>query len=415
VTLLILNRRRFAEQIPVWLADIDPDLVLITARSVVTGDVLSRCRSLYREIVVVDDYDGAEVDDIIVTAARRHAVDRILSCTETDVLRAARAREALVLPGQGLASAIAYRDKYEMKSLAAAAGLAVTPMCRLHTDDDLLGFVRMHGLPVVVKPSDGGGSVGVRVLSDQRSIDDLIAERAAKPAGPHIVEAYVEGEFYAVNGLMAAGDVLQMWSFWSTPNLSTVAEGRALIQWMLLPGDDLNLRLQTFARAVIRALPAPPDVTAFHAELFHTPADELVLCEIACRPGGNGTVPAYEHEFGVNLYAAMLRGQASGRRSADLRTSPTGLGGWVTFPPRRARLSRLPERCPIEGVYSYTTTGQVGTVHAGAHASADHIAQVLVSGPLDRSLAPTMQLISDWWDAACVWEPAARSTSTGST
>jgi hypothetical protein len=404
VTLLVLNRRRFAELIPVWLQDIDRDLVLITARSVVTDEVLSRCRGAYREIVVVDDYDHPEVDDIVFVAARRHAVDRILSCTETDVLRTARARAALSLPGQGVASAIAYRDKFEMKSIVAAAGLDVAPMRRLHAPSDLEDFVRAHGLPVVVKPADGGGSVGVEILSDRRSVERRSAALAADASAPHIVEAYVEGEFYAVNGLMAGGEVLQMWSFWSTPNLSTVAEGLPLFQWMLLPDDDLNRRLQAFARAVIRALPAPPDVTSFHAEVFHTPDDEIVLCEIACRPGGNGTVPAYEHEFGVNLYAAMLRGQASGRRPDDLRPGPSGLGGWVTFPPRAARLARLPERCPIDGVYSYTTSGRVGAAHSGAHASADHIAQVLVSGPLDRSLAPTMQRIAEWWEAACVWE-----------
>ena len=404
MTLLVLNRRRFVEQIPAWLEDIDRDLILITARSVISDEVLERCRDAYRDILIVDDYDHPVVDEIIVTAARRHAVDRILSCTEIDVLRTARAREMLSLPGQHIASAVAYRDKFEMKSLVAAAGLAVAPMCRLHTASDLDDFVRAHGLPVVVKPVDGGGSVGVEVLSNRRSIERRIADLPEKFHEPHIVEAYVEGEFYAVNGLMAAGEVLQMWSFWSTPNLSTVSEGRALIQWMLLPDDDLNRRLQEYARAVIRALPAPPDVTAFHAEVFHTPEDEIVLCEIACRPGGNGTVPAYEHELGVNLYAATLRGQASGRRPADLWTCPTGLGGWATFPPRAARLVHLPDRCPIDGVYSYTTTGRIGVMHTSAHASADHIAQVLVSGPMGQSLAPTMQRISKWWNEACVWE-----------
>ena len=383
----------------------DHDLVLITARSAITAEILSDCRDEYRDIVVVDDYDHPKVNELILETALCHRPARIISSAETDVLRAAKLRSALSLPGQDLASATAYRDKFYMKSLLAQSGLPVAPMREVTKAYDLRNFVRAHGLPIVVKPRAGGGSVGVKVLADEKGVDRLGAQLSNNAS--LIVETFIDGDFFTVDGLMAGGHVLQMWPSRTSPNLLTVAEGRPLLSWMLPGKDELNRRIRDFVEAVVRSLPSPSEVTAFHAEVFHTTADRLVLCEIACRPGGCGHVPVYEHALGVNLYAATLRGQAGcSERPIDLTERPKAMGGFAWFPPRAGILRRLPQKCALEGAYRYSASGRVGTKYVGATSVADSVAQVLVKGPPDRNLEPTVRALVSWWEEACIWEAA---------
>jgi biotin carboxylase len=407
VTLLVLNRRPLVESIPGWLSDIDPSVVLLTAASAVRPGTLDRVADRYREVVLVDDYAGESVETLALELARRHRVTRVLSTAEVDVLRAARIRERLGLPGQDVRSATVYRDKFRMKSVAAAAGLPVAGMRRIDAPRDLADFADSCGFPIVVKPVDGGGSVGVAVLSDATALHEWIASVGTSEPHGLLAETWVSGEQVVVDGLMAGGEIVQCWALrMRHPYLTTVAEARACVGWMLPRGDALGERARDFAARVVRALPGPAEVTAFHAELFHTADDRLVLCEIACRPGGTCHVPAFELAFGVNLYAASLRGQAGRRDPVSERADdPRMLTGWAQFPPRAGRLLAVPAACPLPGVHAYSHTAAVGTEYHGARSVADNIARVLVAGPAGTDLAGRLAEVEAWWAANCRWAP----------
>ncbi|MGK5627812.1 ATP-grasp domain-containing protein [Streptomyces sp. URMC 123] len=407
MTLLVLNRRPIVERIPEWLADAGTGLVLVTARSALAGGVLERVRDRYEEVVAVDDYDGPAVEESVTGLAARHRFTRVLGTTEVDLLRAARIRERLGLPGQGRASALAYRDKFLMKTLTAAAGLPVAAMRRVRSAADLREFAGRAGFPLVVKPVDGGGSVGVRTLAGPAELERLLAgEAAALTGGTAIAESWVGGDCYVVDGLMAAGRVVQSWPVrMGRSNLSSVTSSRSVTGWMLPRGHRVGERARDFVAEVIAALPGPEEVTAFHAELFHTPDDRLVLCEIACRPGGVGHVPAYEHAMGVSLYGATLRGQAGLAPSPrPLVTDPDALAGFCWFTPRPGTLRALPAHCPLEGVRRYVPRAAPGSVHHGARSVADHVAQLLLAGDPAEDLGPRMAEAEAWWEANCLWE-----------
>ncbi|PCG84212.1 hypothetical protein CIB93_20570 [Streptomyces sp. WZ.A104] len=406
MSLLVLNRRPLVDRIPGWLADADAELVLVTASSALAGRGRAEITGRFAEIVSVEDYDGPEVERHALDLAGRHAFDRVLSTTEVDLLRAARLRERLGLPGQTTHSARAYRDKYLMKSLVSAAGLAVAPMRRVGSAESLRRFAAETGFPLVVKPLDGGGSVGVRVLADGAALDRYLDTAPFGGGPPLLAEAWVRGDCYVVDGLMADGEVVQ-----SRPlrmghsNLSVVTESRHMTGWMLPRGDHVGERVREFAARVVAALPGPREVTAFHAEVFHTPQDELVLCEIAARPGGSGHAPCYERANGVSLYGAGLRGQAGlPPDPRSLAPEPERLTGFCWFTPRRGTLRALPEHCPLEGADHYVTTAAPGSVHDGARSVADHVARLLVSAPPGTDLAPRMRAAEAWWESNCRWD-----------
>src|SRR5215469_15999066 len=124
MSLLVLTRRPRLADLASWLGEHAGSCVVLTTRSA-CPDAASEA---FRHVEQVADYNASEVGEAIVGLARRFGVRRIGSLNEVDVLRAAAARRLLGLPGQDLASAVAFRDKYVMKSLAFAAGLPVARM-----------------------------------------------------------------------------------------------------------------------------------------------------------------------------------------------------------------------------------------------------------------------------------------------
>ncbi|MFE4924862.1 acetyl-CoA carboxylase biotin carboxylase subunit family protein [Streptomyces sp. NPDC056661] len=404
MTFLVLNRRPIVDKIPDWLADLDTDLVLVTARSVLTPRTLTKAADRYREIVVVDDYNSPDVERVALELARRNKVRRVLSTAEIDVIRAARIREQLGLPGQGVESALAYRDKYRMKTIVAAAGLAVSRMRLVRSPAEVSAFAEDGGFPVVLKPVAGGGSVGVGVVPDEAAIDLLAGDLRGEGATQLLAESWVAGETIVVDGLMAGGQVMQCWPVrMRHRNLTALTDAKPRIGWMLRRGDSLGERAVAFVEQVVAALPAPSEVTAFHAELFHTDDDRLLLGEIACRPGGCGHAPIFEQAFGVNLFAASLRGQAGCIDRVALNKPPQVLAGFGWFTPARGKLLAAPTKCSLPDVVSFTTTARVGSKYSGASSISDDIARVITTAPHGIDLDDRMSDIEEWWNASCRW------------
>ncbi|RSO37035.1 hypothetical protein DMH15_18605 [Streptomyces sp. WAC 06725] len=399
MALLLLNRRPILPYLPAWLPE--ASLIVLTAKSALTGPSPRPPEKCFTRLETVDDYASAEVDELIDTLCADEDVERVITTAEIDVVRAARARERHGLPGQTVAGALAYRDKYRMKALAARQGVPVPPMALVRDTGELRSFAAVHGLPVVVKPADGAGSVGVRVLRDHRAV----GECELPGDGTWLAERFVDGVVCHVDGLMAKGEVLHgIASRYLHANLDTATHGAPSISGMLTPSDPLADRLAGATAAVVAALPAVEEVTAFHAEFFHTPDDGLLLCEIACRPGGCGIVEAYELATGVNLYAAHLRGQAGLPVGVPDQDGARSRYGWAWFPPRRGMLRHLPAACPLPRAHRFAAYGEVGTSYQGPGSSTDSVAELIFRVDGGEEVEPQLRAVEDWWSGEALWE-----------
>lgn len=305
---LLLNSRMILHRLSEWFPDSRNELVVVTAHSALAGTAadISGLAARFRHLAVVDDYRSPNLEQQVIRLCREHRVERLMTLGENDIVRAARLREALRLPGQELLSAIAYRDKFVMKTLAAAAGIRVAPM-RLVTDGKMLrDFAGEVGLPVVVKPLDGGGGMGICVVHDGAALDTYTREwHHARLNFPRLAEAWVEGDFYQVNGLMHAGRVKWSWPSRNLhPDLATLTWGAPGLSGMLPREHPLFGPLLRATADTVAALPPAPEVRPLHAEFFHSADRGLVLCEIACRAGGGAIVETHERAFSVNLHEA---------------------------------------------------------------------------------------------------------------
>jgi biotin carboxylase len=157
----------------------------------------------------LDYRDIVKSAEAVVAYAREHPVGAILGVDDSGTLLAARAGEALGLPGNSPEAAQAARHKHAMRCRFAEAGVP-SPRFRLyHRGDDPERIAREVAFPCVVKPTTLSGSRGVmradspeELVSRFRLLERILAVERCDEV---LVEDYVPGVEVALEGLLDAG------------------------------------------------------------------------------------------------------------------------------------------------------------------------------------------------------------------
>ena len=345
-----------------------------------------------------------------IELAERFPFTHIFAQSEHDILRAAELREWFGLRGQSYDSALAYRDKVYMKTLARAGGVETPAFAALTTPLDLYRFAAAHGFPCVVKPRRGAGSRGVRIIGSGAELRRFL-ERPL-PA-QYMAEAFVDGPSFHADGLAADGRVRFGCASRYLNNCLSFQTGESLGSILLDPSDRLSARLLAETEKLLAALPPAPHF-AFHAEFFLDKPDRLVLCEVACRPGGSGTVDMIELANGFNLYEQWVRG-SFGLPIELPRQSARGSAGSLLIPPRRGRLLSLPEEAPFDWVVEYRPNSASGQVWEAPGFSTANVASFIIAGRDAAEVESRMQLLDRWFRDRVVWDDGAplRPAQTG--
>ncbi|MCT9084650.1 ATP-grasp domain-containing protein [Streptomyces fulvoviolaceus] len=304
--------------------------------------------------------------------ATRHTFSHLLTDNEYDLERAARIREDLGIPGQSVAGALSFRDKAVMKEVASAA-VRTARFARLGTFGDLIDFIWGQGYPVVVKPVKQGGSRGVAVLRDE---DDLTGFSRRHWRDDLIVEEFVEGRMYHVDAVLAPGYRFVAASRYLRSCLG-VFTGQNNGSVQLHPEEPFAVRLRTFLGLVLDVFDTP-ETGAYHLEVFHTPDDELVLCEIASRVGGNRIPALTRATYGVDLHSTWLRLSLGLPVEPPPVVPPAEVHGSVSVLPQ-GRPVRAPGRPPFDWVRHYEVNERLAP-GAVAQDSTSYLCSVIVAG-----------------------------------
>ncbi|HLK42339.1 MAG TPA: ATP-grasp domain-containing protein [Thermoleophilia bacterium] len=150
-----------------------------------------------------------------VAAAARldddHGVYGVLTFDEAYVELTAEIAQALALPGLSLEAARRCRDKHAMRRRLAEAGVPSARSVIAETLDDALGAAGDIGYPVVLKPRNLGGSIGVVRAdgpADVRSLFEVSAaavfDRISTLPGL-LVEEFLDGPEFSVESVVDNG------------------------------------------------------------------------------------------------------------------------------------------------------------------------------------------------------------------
>jgi hypothetical protein len=376
-----------------WLSDLSNDLLAVASVQLPQQD-------RYRIVKRVDDLDADGVVELTaIEWAETRPFSRILAHSEYDLLRAARLREHFGLPGQGVESALAYRDKVIMKEYLKRAGIPIAEFRRVLSPIDLFEFVEEHGYPIVVKPVDSSGSHGVLVVCNRTELQQAAAATAHSQ---QIVESFVDGDMYHVNGIITSDGAEFLAPCAYINGALDYQTGGLFGSRTIDPDTPLARRLTAFARKAIEALP-PADPLGFHAEIFVTPDGDLFLCEVAARTPGCLVSEIVEHSYGVELHREWARAQA-GLPLQVAAARPSGVVAASLRVPRKAsRLVKLPADTPFPWVTTLCLTGSVGSLYEPATTYTDDVLVAMVVADSDALLLDRIAEFSDWLGNRVVW------------
>jgi len=197
--------------------------------------------------------------------------------------------ETLGVPytGSGVLGSALAMDKIRSKQVWLGLGLPTARYLRLARGEDVHAAARRFGLPVVVKPSQEGSSVGVSRVLDDAGLDRAVALAARYP-GELLMEQLLQGEELTV-AILAAGD-----GYVALPPIRIVSRGEWYDYHAKYVADDtqyLDAALSADEDAAVRAL----SLQAFHAVgcrgwgrvdlMRDRPGGQVMLIEVNTAPG----------------------------------------------------------------------------------------------------------------------------------
>jgi Carbamoyl-phosphate synthase L chain, ATP binding domain len=262
VTILILSHRPLDRRpIGRWLQEVG-DLVLVTTRTALAASPAAD-RALFSTIIPVGTYLSVEVETAARSLAARYRPERIASCHEFDLVRAAVLRESLDLDGQSVASALAFRDKRAMRCTGATA-VDQPAFLVPRSIEDAVEFAGKSGYPVVIKPRRGGGAAGIMVAATAAELARGLAASSSAPGGV-LVESWIDAPLFHVDGICEAGRVRHCWpGQYGEGALDAVMRAVPRTSVMLGASDGRRAALDEFARRVLSVFPHSGAVFAFH-------------------------------------------------------------------------------------------------------------------------------------------------------
>jgi biotin carboxylase len=377
-----------------WLHDAPDDVVLIAhGKRFAAEPVPDAFWVRFAQVFLLDDYDDSgRLESIVFKLHAERPIRQIVAVSEFDLFRVAKVRHALAIDGQRPDSAAAYRDKAVMKRRLKDAGIQVAPFRAVEAATDILSFVEEHGPQVVLKPRSGTGAVDTAIMTTPAEVYDLVERLPRVAEGLDldlIVESFIKGDLYHIDGLQIDDRVVLSWpSLYTVDPVATKTVGYDG-SYMLAPEHPLRRRLQTIVAQTLTALPTPA-TTAFHAEVFHTPDDRLVLCEVASRVGSWPTNDMVLRAFDVDITRWWVRSICGLPDEIDRRSIPDvprRYTGFFALLHRPGRFLGIPHSAMQDWMSSCLIEVRPGDVLGVPKSTSDRIIQCIVTGDTPEEVA----------------------------
>jgi len=371
----------------------------------------------YEHVEVFPNLDAGIVDWKAEKLHLKYNFTAIVCLNEEDIIRCARLRKHLGLEssGQTVQSALRYRDKVLMKEVLQADNISIPVFAPVEDTTSIIQFISIYGYPVVIKPRTGCGSVSTSVIRSEEELLSFLGgfvTQLDSPLGLEI-EKFIEGPMYHVDGIVSNGSMSLAWPSCYLNYCGDFKKEKYNASYTLHPSNPIIHRIQKYVESVVQSLGGPL-FFPFHGEVWHTPQDKLVLCEIASRVGGAGIRHVMEAQFGILLDRIWVQAQCNDpidykdlNQSWESKLPQYPCSGWIIIFPEQGRLLARPEREEgekLENVLKYFPIAEPGEVFKVASHSADAVAQFVVKGESEEEVKKSLVMVYEWYKENCKWE-----------
>jgi biotin carboxylase len=259
---------------------------------------------------------------VYVTRLMKDALfERVIPLDEFDLETAALAREHLRLPGMGQTLTRNFRDKLAMREAAREGGVAVPEFAPVANHHALWQFMQRTaaedgGVSWLLKPRWSASAIGIQKIAQESEVWPHL-ERLGDEASCHLLECFVPGEIYHVEGVSWGGEVLFAAAHkYGKPPMQTMHEGGVFTTRTLDREGEEAVALREIHARTLKALGMVNGVT--HSEFIRAYADgKFYFLETAARVGGAFIAEVTEFASGVNpwvewarIEVALLRGES---------------------------------------------------------------------------------------------------------
>ncbi len=237
----------------------------------------------------------------------------IFPADEFGVVLAAAAGEQLGLPSNGSAVGRVLRDKYQQRTLLRCHGFPSPFFHRFTTEEELIALVPKLTFPVVLKPIDGAGKIGVAKARDAqgllqafRAAHEVVGARFSYRAvgTAWLVEEFIEGDKLTLELIVADKERITPFVLTETTLVGDnfIEIGHALPS-SLAPETQADIK--AYGVSVLKALGVSHGVV--HLELLRRRADsQIFVIELNGRIPGGRMAKLIEVASGNNYYHIIL-------------------------------------------------------------------------------------------------------------
>jgi biotin carboxylase len=238
--------------------------------------------------------------------ARTERIARIVALDEFDMELAALLREHLRVPGLGVTDTRSVRDKLTMRQLASAAGLAMPEFSGVANHADLDAFLRRTTGPWLIKPRTQASAIGIRKIHQPDEVWPIL-ESLGDMQSHHLVERFVPGDVYHVDGVVVDGDVVFCEAHrYAQPPFDVMHTGGIFCSATVPRGGSEEAALCPLTERLLDAVGLRDGV--FHAEFIRAgDTGEYNFLEIAARVGGAHIADMVRAATGLDLWREWAR------------------------------------------------------------------------------------------------------------
>lgn len=240
------------------------------------------------------------VTNAVSYLARTERIDRIVALDEFDMELAAHLREHLRIPGPGVTQTRSTRDKLVMRELASRAGIPQPDFSGIVHHGDVDAFLRESEAPWLLKPRTQASALGIRKINQRAEIWPALEELQDQQSH-HLIERFIPGDVYHVDGIVAAGALLFAEVHrYAQPPFETMHAGGVFCSRTVERGSADQLQLRDLTLRLVHAVGVRDGIV--HAEYIRDGKGGFHFLEVAARVGGAHIAEMVEAATGVNLW-----------------------------------------------------------------------------------------------------------------
>jgi len=246
-----------------------------------------------------------QILNTVLWLVRERRIDRIVALDEFDLEVAALLREHLRLPGLGQTATRLFRDKLAMRVAAQQAGVPVPEFTGVFHYDQVREYLRSVPGPWLLKPRANAAAIGIKSIEHPEQLWPIL-DQLGDLQSHYVLERFVEGDVYHVEGVSWKGQVLFTAPHrYGTPPMSTMHQGGVFTTRSVYPDSGEGHLLQQVHARTMQALGMVSGVT--HTEFIKGRDGRFYFLETAARVGGAYIAELVEHSKGLNPWVEWAR------------------------------------------------------------------------------------------------------------